>query len=179
MCCRMRLPLWAEGPAVGLSSAMLLIPYRILGTKLLWWTWHDTDPTIKDRMFWTPWSLFYFYAACMCSFVWIIRLSRRLLLEKEYDWRKFPREIICSVLAGMLAFWLGTLQSSFFYYPLHDFFGIHAEITTVLFFSIYAAIVFAADRKNSDAEARRVLMKFHAFYSAKFLENFEIENPCQ
>ncbi|KAK6016349.1 hypothetical protein OSTOST_18171, partial [Ostertagia ostertagi] len=49
MCCRMRLPLWAEGPAVGLSSAMLLIPYRILGTKLLWWTWHDTDPTIKDR----------------------------------------------------------------------------------------------------------------------------------
>ncbi|PIO76613.1 hypothetical protein TELCIR_01299 [Teladorsagia circumcincta] len=113
---RMRLPLWAEGPAVGLSSVMLLIPYRILGTKLLWWTWHDTDPTIKDR---------------------------------------FPRELICSVLAGTLAFWLGTAQYSLFYYPLHDFFGIHTEIITVLFFSLYAAIVFAADRKNTDVEARK------------------------
>lgn len=46
---RMRLPWWAEGPAAGLSAVMLLIPYRILGTKLLWWTWHDTDPTIKER----------------------------------------------------------------------------------------------------------------------------------
>ncbi|XGW23163.1 hypothetical protein V3C99_005423 [Haemonchus contortus] len=151
---RMRLPWIAEGPAVGLSSAMLLIPYRILGTKLVWWTWHDTDPTIKDRMFWVPWSLLYFYAACMCSFVWIIHLSRHLLLEREYDWMKFPRELLCSVLAGTLSFWLGTVQFSLFYYPLHDFFGIHTEITTVLFFSLYAAIVFVADRNNFGADAR-------------------------
>ncbi|KIH59897.1 hypothetical protein ANCDUO_09861 [Ancylostoma duodenale] len=64
---RMRLPWWAEGPAAGLSAVMLLIPYRILGTKMLWWTWHDTDPIIKERMFWVPWSSLYFYAACVHS----------------------------------------------------------------------------------------------------------------
>lgn len=103
----MHLPWWAEGPAAGLTSVMLLLPYRVLGTKLLWFTWHDTDPTISDRsvlyyasglmcqhelivfrMFWTPWSLLYFYAACVCSFVWVVRLSRNLLLDKEYDWVK-------------------------------------------------------------------------------------------
>ncbi|VDO45225.1 unnamed protein product [Haemonchus placei] len=105
-------------------------------------------------MFWVPWSLLYFYAACMCSFVWIIHLSRHILLEREYDWTKFPRELLCSVLAGTLSFWLGTVQFSLFYYPLHDFFGIHTEITTVLFFSLYAAIVFVADRNNFGADAR-------------------------
>ncbi|KHJ84717.1 hypothetical protein OESDEN_15566 [Oesophagostomum dentatum] len=47
---RMRLPWWAEGPGVGLSAMMLQLPFRILGTKMLWWTWHDTDPTIKERL---------------------------------------------------------------------------------------------------------------------------------
>lgn len=151
---RMRLPWWAEGPAVGLSSVMLLLPYRIFGTKLLWWTWHDTDPTISDRMLWTPWSTFYFYAVCMCSFVWILHTSRHFLLEKDYDWMKFPRELICSALAGLLSFWLGTLQFSFFYYPLHDFFGVHTEIATILFLSMYALLVYCVDRRNQSVEAR-------------------------
>ncbi|KAL6732076.1 hypothetical protein Aduo_002875 [Ancylostoma duodenale] len=151
---RMRLPWWAEGPAAGLSAVMLLIPYRILGTKMLWWTWHDTDPIIKERMFWVPWSSLYFYAACVCSFVWLLRFSRHLLLEKEYDWMKFPREIICAFLAGVLAFWLGTVQFSFLYYPLHGFFGVHSEITTILFFAFYALLVFVADRNNMDTESR-------------------------
>ncbi|VDL77352.1 unnamed protein product [Nippostrongylus brasiliensis] len=151
---RMRLPWWAEGPAAGLCSVMLLLPYRIVGTKLLWWTWHDTDPTIRDRMFWVPWSMIYFHAACICSFVWIMRLSRHLLLEKEYDWTKFPREFICSLLAGSLSFWLGSVQFSLLYYPLHDFFKVHSEITTILFLSLYAVLVFSADRNNRDVEAR-------------------------
>ncbi|VDM82437.1 unnamed protein product [Strongylus vulgaris] len=150
----MRLPWWAEGPAVGLSSVMLQLPFRMLGTKMLWWTWHDTDPTIRERMFWTPWSSLYFYAACACSFVWILRFTRNLLLEREYDWTKFIREFICAFLTGVLSFWLGTVQFSLLYYPLHDFFKIHSEITTIIFFAIYASLVFIADRNNVDVEAR-------------------------
>ncbi|VDK49918.1 unnamed protein product, partial [Cylicostephanus goldi] len=161
----MRLPWWGEGPAVGLSSVMLQLPFRLLGTKLLWWTWHDTDPTIKDRMFWTPWSSLYFYAACACSFAWMLRLTRRLLLEKEYDWMKFPRELTCSFLTGVLSYWLGTAQFSLLYYPLHDFgvrfpsfksidWRVHTEIITIVFFAFYALLVFVADRNNVDLEAR-------------------------
>ncbi|KAK6726377.1 hypothetical protein RB195_004596 [Necator americanus] len=153
--CRMRLPWWAEGPAAGLSAVMLLLPFRILGTKMLWWTWHDTDPTIKERMFWVPWTSLYFYAATVCSFVWLLRFSRFLLLEREYDWMKFPREIICSFLAGVLSFWLGTFQFSLLYYPLHDFFGVHSEIATILFLAFYTLLVFVADRNNVDSDARR------------------------
>ncbi|KHJ88891.1 hypothetical protein OESDEN_11304, partial [Oesophagostomum dentatum] len=107
---RMRLPWWAEGPGVGLSAMMLQLPFRILGTKMLWWTWHDTDPTIKER---------------------------------------FPRETLSAFLAGVLSFWLGTMQFSLLYHPLHDFFKVHSEITTILFFAIYALLVFVADRNNN------------------------------
>lgn len=46
---RLRLPWWAEGPAVGLGAVMLDMPYDIMGIKLVWWTWHDTDPNIYQR----------------------------------------------------------------------------------------------------------------------------------
>uniref|UniRef100_A0A0K0DI80 DUF7802 domain-containing protein n=1 Tax=Angiostrongylus cantonensis TaxID=6313 RepID=A0A0K0DI80_ANGCA len=151
---RMHLPWWAEGPGVGVSSIMLLFPYRILGTKLLWWTWHDTDPALKDRVFWTPWGLFYFYAASICSFVWILHLLRHILLEREYDWMKFPREFLCSFFAGILSFWLGSVQFSLLYCTLHDLFGVHSEIATILFLSSYALIVIIADRNNPNTEAR-------------------------
>uniref|UniRef100_A0A1I7W8L3 Glycerophosphocholine acyltransferase 1 n=1 Tax=Heterorhabditis bacteriophora TaxID=37862 RepID=A0A1I7W8L3_HETBA len=85
----LHLPLWAEGPAVGLAAVMLDLPYDIMGIKLLWWTWHDTDPNIYDRMYWVPWNSYYFHASFACSFVWILKLSRRFLLEDEYDWKKF------------------------------------------------------------------------------------------
>lgn len=68
---------------------------------------------------------------------------------------KFPREVICSFLAGMLSFWLGTVQFSLLYYPLHDFFGVHSEITTIISFAVYALVVICADRNNTDVEARR------------------------
>ncbi|CAJ0605408.1 unnamed protein product [Cylicocyclus nassatus] len=67
-----------------------------------------TSYVLVSRMFWTPWSSLYFYAACACSFVWMLRLTRRLLLEKEYDWMKFPKELTCSFLTGVLSYWLGT-----------------------------------------------------------------------
>ncbi|KJH43515.1 hypothetical protein DICVIV_10472 [Dictyocaulus viviparus] len=152
---RLRLPWWAEGPGVGVTSVMLLLPYRLVGTKLLWWTWHDTDPTLSDRMFWTPWFWFYFYAACMCSFVWVLHFSRCILLEEEYDWKKCPREIFCPLLAGVLSYWLANIQVSILYCPLHDIFGVHSEIITILLLSCYSLVVVITDRKNLVAEARK------------------------
>ncbi|CAJ0605414.1 unnamed protein product [Cylicocyclus nassatus] len=138
----MRLPWWGEGPAVGLSSVMLQLPFRMLGTKLLWWTWHDTDPTIEDRMFWTPWSSLYYYAACACSFVWMLRLTRRLLLEKEYDWMKFPKELTCSFLTGVLSYWLGTAQ-----FKTHDSI-VNAGVNEDHTLCVLADLTDANDRKK-------------------------------
>ncbi|CAI4221549.1 unnamed protein product [Auanema sp. JU1783] len=154
MVSRLRLPWWAEGPAVGLCAVMLDMPYDIMGIKEVWWTWHDTDPNIYDRMYWVPWNSYYFHASFACSFVWILNASRYYLVDVEYDWKKFPRELLCSFLAGMGAFWLGTIQFAVLYHPLHDMFGVHTEITTILFLATYIVIVITADRRNNNPAAR-------------------------
>lgn len=51
---RLRLPWWSEPFAVALADLMLDIPFDILGIKLLWWVWHDTDPNIFDRTYSVP-----------------------------------------------------------------------------------------------------------------------------
>jgi hypothetical protein len=150
----MHLPWWAEGPAVGLGAVMLDMPYDLMGIKLVWWTWHDTDPNIYDRMYWVPWNSYYFHASFACSFVWILNLSRKYLVPETYDWKKFGREFLCVFLAGTLAFWGGTIQFSLLYHPLHDFFGVHSELTSTIFLSFYMLIVWIGDRRNTNPESR-------------------------
>lgn len=151
---RLRLPWWAEGPAVGLGAVLLDIPYDILGVKLLWWTWHDTDPNIYDRMYWVPWTSYYFHASFACSFTWMLKLSRKLLVGDLYDWKKFPRELLCSVIAGMTAFWVGAAQFVPVYHIFHDYFHVHSECCVVAFLGFYAFLVWVADRHNENYEAR-------------------------
>ncbi|CAI5454038.1 unnamed protein product [Caenorhabditis angaria] len=151
---RLHLPWWAYGPAVGLGAVMLDMPYDIMGIKLVWWTWHDTDPNIYDRMNWVPWNSYYFHASFACSFTWLLLGSRHLLVAKEYDWKKLPREILCVFIAGTGAFWLGTIQFALLYHPLHDIFKVHSEYTTTFFLAFYAIIVFLADRQNKNPAAR-------------------------
>jgi hypothetical protein len=38
--------------AAALLVLLIDIPYDIMGIKLLWWTWHDTDSNIYDRHYW-------------------------------------------------------------------------------------------------------------------------------
>ncbi len=38
--------------SVGLGVVLLDVPFDIMGIKLLWWSWHDTEPNIYDRHMW-------------------------------------------------------------------------------------------------------------------------------
>jgi len=51
---RLHLPPCAEAAATGLLSMAFYAPYDICGPKLLWWTWHDTDPAISRRTLGAP-----------------------------------------------------------------------------------------------------------------------------
>jgi len=116
--------------------------------KLLWWSWHDTDPNIYDRMYHVPWTSYYFHAAFACSFTLILGQMRLWLLPKEYDWKLIPRELLCAFVAGVGAFWLGSLQFIPVYHLLHDLFHVHTEVCACLFLGTYALIVWRADRRG-------------------------------
>ena len=53
---RLGLGRWPAAALTGLVACLLYAPYDIVGAKFLWWTWHDTDPAIAERLFGAPLS---------------------------------------------------------------------------------------------------------------------------
>ncbi|KAL5019048.1 hypothetical protein ScPMuIL_004770 [Solemya velum] len=145
----MKLQSWAEPFAVGLTVVLMDVPFDIMGIKLLWWTWHDTDPNIYDRHYWVPWTSYYFHAAFASGFTFAFHGLRKLFSSETNKFRSagFFTELVCCVLTGLLGFPLGTLQFLPLYHPLHDGHGIHTEVCVLLILSVYAMIVWADDRR--------------------------------
>ncbi|ELT96479.1 hypothetical protein CAPTEDRAFT_169444 [Capitella teleta] len=140
--------------AVGLAVVLIDLPYDIMGVKMLWWTWHDTDPNIYDRHYWVPWTSYYFHAAFAAGFTFLFHGTRRLLSSThKFQADNFIIELVCSLVTGMFGMALGVLQFLPLYHPLHDNFKIHTEVCVLIFLGAYALLVWAADR-NPSKEAR-------------------------
>lgn len=53
---RLKLSMWTEPFMVALADLLIDLPFDIMGIKLIWWTWHDSDPNIFDRTYSVPWT---------------------------------------------------------------------------------------------------------------------------
>ena len=53
---RLKLSPVVEPFMVGLLDVIIDFPFDVMGIKLLWWTWHDSDPNIYDRTYFVPWT---------------------------------------------------------------------------------------------------------------------------
>lgn len=51
---RLKLPRFARAALTGLAASIFYAPYDIVGAKFLWWTWHDTDLPIANRILGAP-----------------------------------------------------------------------------------------------------------------------------
>ncbi len=66
---RLNLHRLAKTCAMSLSLLFLVAPFEVLGSKFLWWTWHDSDPLVQVRLLGVPYvNLFYHlcFAAIFC-----------------------------------------------------------------------------------------------------------------
>lgn len=151
---RMRLSTLAESCMMGLAVVLLDVPFDIMGIKLLWWSWHDTDPNIYDRHYWVPWTSYYFHATFASSFMFLFHATRRVFCHSAgYKADGFISEVICCILVGLLSMPMGVLQFLPIYHPLHDNLGIHTEVCVFLLIGLYVMIVWKSDRQPTD-EAR-------------------------
>ncbi|KAH9184267.1 hypothetical protein AeNC1_013756 [Aphanomyces euteiches] len=51
---KMQLHFSSSMATMGLLVMAVIFPAELLGSKLLWWTWHDTDPILADRFLNVP-----------------------------------------------------------------------------------------------------------------------------
>jgi len=63
------------------------------------------------------------------------------------------KEVVCSLITGLLAMPLGVLQFIPVYHSLHGSFQIHSEICVLLILTLYFLIAWTNDRRPS-AQAR-------------------------
>jgi len=73
---RLGLPRAAEACLAGLLAEAFYCVYDIVGAKFLWWTWHDTDPPIRERLLNVPVGSSLWVVTFGASFALLLRLCR-------------------------------------------------------------------------------------------------------
>ena len=69
---RLRLPTLSQAALTGLVAIVFYAPYDITGAKHLWWTWHDTDLTIANRILGAPVSSSLWVITFSATFAWLV-----------------------------------------------------------------------------------------------------------
>lgn len=150
----LKLPWWAEPFAVGLGELIFDLPYDMMGIKLLWWTWHDTDPNIYDRHYWVPWTSYIFHLSFGSTFIFLMNAGRKYLTghSGKDGSAGFSKELVLVFFAGLFTFPVAVVtQFVPFYHVPHDLYGVHTENTVMGMIGVYALIAWIADRhKRSD-----------------------------
>lgn len=104
-----------------------------MGIKFIHWTWHDTDPNIEDRMYWVPWTSYYFHMVFSASFVFWFFI-KGVDLDKTYT----PiTETSTSLKAIFLSTPCGILCFSVLYHPLHDLYNVPTQIIMMFLIALY------------------------------------------
>lgn len=83
---RLSLRVGSTAALTGLAACLLYAPYDIVGVKFLWWTWHDTDGVIAERILGAPASSSLWVLTFTGAFAFLVDA---LLREREVSWRRF------------------------------------------------------------------------------------------
>lgn len=69
---RMKLRPLARAALTGLAGCLFYLPYDITGAKFLWWTWHDSDAPIAQRILGAPMGSTIWTMTFVAAFAWLL-----------------------------------------------------------------------------------------------------------
>uniref|UniRef100_A0A0R3RW23 DUF7802 domain-containing protein n=1 Tax=Elaeophora elaphi TaxID=1147741 RepID=A0A0R3RW23_9BILA len=141
---RIRLKWWGEAAANGLLVFFMSLPLQVMGTKLLWWQWYDSDPRLTSTFYSVPVVVLAWYAILGASFSASLYLFRKRFLCEKYDWKRFVAEFLCVVGAALFTLCLAALQYIIFFHILHDIFQIHPFFSLAVLLIVYATTALKA-----------------------------------
>jgi len=81
----------------GVVAAMFYGPYDIVGAKFLWWTWHDSDRPIENRLLGAPIGSTMWVITFVATFSWL--LARVIIRDPQVSVRSMARGI--AMAAGL------------------------------------------------------------------------------
>lgn len=150
---------------VGLNVLLIDLPYDIMGIKFIYWTWHDTDPNIRDRTYWVPWTSYYFHMVFSASFVfWFFKTD--INLDQMYS---FKTEVLISLKAIFLSTPSGILCFSILYHPLHDFYHVPTQNIVLFLISFYIMLAILNRKPRNMFDRPLIIILYLFLYYTTFL----------
>lgn len=148
---RMGLPWWAQPFAAGIGCLLFDLPLDVMTTKLLFWTWHDTDPNLADRHFYMPWANFNYFLVSGSAFYTIFFGSHKMLASSVSvkEATGILKELIYMLMTSLLTFPLFILLFTVYYDALKMNFNIHGEECVLSLAAVYGTIIWIANSDNS------------------------------
>lgn len=103
-----------------------------------------------------PWNSYYFHSCFSASFQFFYHTTRKLLDRRDLaKWERgtLTSELASIVVAALMGMPGGCLLFIPLYHPLHDFYGVPSEITSITVLLVFASIVWKFDRKSNRGAA--------------------------
>jgi hypothetical protein len=69
---RLNLPPLSRAALSGLAGMLFYAPYDVVGAKFLWWTWHDSDMPIANRLLGAPVGSTLWTLTFTATFAWLL-----------------------------------------------------------------------------------------------------------
>ncbi|XP_019624229.1 PREDICTED: uncharacterized protein LOC109469908 [Branchiostoma belcheri] len=152
---RLKLGIFPTAYAAGLADCVFYHVFDIVGIKLLWWTWHDTDPNVYERHFWAPYANTLFRLTFSSAFTLLFFGTHKWITGKNmFQTGSFLQEAAAVLLTAVLTF--PTAIATHFiplYHSLHDALGASSEVCVLAVIYLYILIVWVSDR-NGPQEGR-------------------------
>jgi len=107
---RLRLRPLPQATLTGIAAILLYAPYDIIGAKFLWWTWHDTDAPIAERLVGVPIGSTVWVITFVATFSWL--LSRVIKVDQELSNRDFAKglALVCGLTTVLMAIQMTAVQ---------------------------------------------------------------------
>ncbi|MGH1345895.1 MAG: hypothetical protein ACRBN8_30305 [Nannocystales bacterium] len=89
---RLGLPLFSGAALTGLLALLFYAPFDITGAKLVWWTWHDTDLPVAQRLLGAPAS----------SSLWVLTFTGSFALLLGWAVKRDPDVSTATFARGLI-----------------------------------------------------------------------------
>lgn len=136
---RLGLPPLARAALTGLAGSLFYAPYDITGAKFSWWTWHDTDAPIAQRLLGAPIGSTMWVITFVATFSWL--LNRVIDRDPAVSGKTFLKglALVATCSSVLMVLQMTGLQQLDGGTP-----GVYALITVI---AIYGGIVLAGLRR--------------------------------
>ncbi|KAG2523296.1 hypothetical protein BBO99_00004530 [Phytophthora kernoviae] len=155
---RLRIDPFFQPFAMGSLMVLLVFPFELLGSKFLWWTWHDTDPLLADRLMGVPCHALFYYYSFSFGFLCAHHILRSVWLVGNYyeeeHWHLEWSYVLLMPVVGTL-FAMGFLILG--YHLTVHLIGIEAQVCFFLLIGFSLLLFWMADRERDLPDVQKAL----------------------